>query len=475
MKTTDMVENYILGLGLNIKKTYKFIPKSDYDYNSKLKTETLEIGKYKVELSKINQNTRKFKYMLWNAKNNFIDDVEIKGDIGTCCNELVNNALIYYTDFIKYIVENIKVKEDLTEKLIILCNGAITNLGNEIQNTLSNYNIKLAEAKRESDATRSGALARANNKINTPRETYVRIYENDSIFGKDIYAQTVNVGYSESMKDAIIAGAQNAADVIESININIVNDKALEEIKKLKEKITSNFNNNLVNLLSTKLDDVFNGETLEKSGKTIEDPTVYSNIYEVINELEEKDFENYKLVLDFFEYNIINNLKTDVENNIFNYFIKEGKDDYNKIDYKLYVYLKSDDFKAGSHLSTRIRNYYENPNQSFSNYKNLKDLSSTIEETKTNINNCKYLTNEEKQSIKLSLDKYLKKEKTNKISKIYDIIITILLIIFTIIAIYLGIKYTSLMKYTDNPTTLLCIIGIPALIIGVIAAIKADY
>lgn len=44
MKTKDMVENYLLSLGLSIKNTYEFIPQRDYDFNEKVKTEKVEIG-----------------------------------------------------------------------------------------------------------------------------------------------------------------------------------------------------------------------------------------------------------------------------------------------------------------------------------------------------------------------------------------------------------------------------------------------
>ena len=62
MKVEDMIENYLLSMGQKINlENYTFIPKRDYEYRSKIKEETIKIGKYTIELTKINRNSKENK------------------------------------------------------------------------------------------------------------------------------------------------------------------------------------------------------------------------------------------------------------------------------------------------------------------------------------------------------------------------------------------------------------------------------
>jgi len=159
MEVNDMIENYLLSMGQKINlESYTFLPKRNYDYRSVIKEETLKIGKYTVELSKVNLNSQELRNVLAISRNNFNNNVSISEDVSVSCKNIVNNAIVYFTDFLKYAYNNFDFSIEVVEKLITLCNGAIDTLARNIQSTLSEYNIKMAQAQREGAADAQSSL-----------------------------------------------------------------------------------------------------------------------------------------------------------------------------------------------------------------------------------------------------------------------------------------------------------------------------
>lgn len=149
MKTKDMLEDYLLSLEVSIKNKYTFLPKTDYDFKEKKKDETVKIGEYNIKLTQQYANSRELRLMLNSAKNNFIDKVTITEDMHKSCEGIVKNSVIYFTDLIKYLDSILELKPEIMEKLIILCNAGIANVGKEMENALSEYNVKMAQAQAE--------------------------------------------------------------------------------------------------------------------------------------------------------------------------------------------------------------------------------------------------------------------------------------------------------------------------------------
>ena len=121
MKVEDVIENYLLSLGQKISlENYNFIPKQDYNYKNIMKEEKIKIGNYTVELNQINLNSKKLKNVLSSSRTNFNDRVPISEDVTVSCKNIVNNAITYFTDFLKYTYNNFDLNIETVEKFVTI-------------------------------------------------------------------------------------------------------------------------------------------------------------------------------------------------------------------------------------------------------------------------------------------------------------------------------------------------------------------
>ena len=119
MKTKDMLEDYLLSLGVSIKNNYTFLPKTEYDFKEKKNDETVKLRKHTIKLSQQFANSRELRLMLNSAKDNFINKVTITEDMHKSCEGILKNSIIYFTDLIKYLDSILELKPEIMEKLII--------------------------------------------------------------------------------------------------------------------------------------------------------------------------------------------------------------------------------------------------------------------------------------------------------------------------------------------------------------------
>ncbi len=442
MKSRDIIENYLIGIGISLKNTYTFIPKMNYEYSKTGKSETVELGNYKVKLTRKYKNTRQLNVMLDYTRDLFVYDVHLSNNLSKACDELAGSAVCYFAEFIKYIANNIEINADLAEKLITLVESAINNTEKEIGKVVSNYNITLDKIKDRIASGRVEMTAQAIADSNRVTGFYTTTYKHEGLFGDSYttYATPITSGVNAGSS---IAGANRAADNLQSVYEKGARDNAVDELSDLKVRIINYFNDKLRDLLAVKLDEYFDEEALDGKGKNLgENPVLRGQYINIVDSLKEEQFEDFKKVIEYYDINILDDLKEKTVNNIYSYFINEGKCDYDKVDYKLYTFLTNEKFGTKSLVSDKIKTYLSNVK--FSTPGENKKLIETFERKTKLINDCDYLTKEEKESILKSYDDFKKKNKKMSTGNIIDIILSIIVVVIGIYAIITGIRYASL-------------------------------
>lgn len=477
MKVEDMIENYLLSMGQKINlENYAFIPKRDYDYRSKIKEETIKIGKYTIELTKINRNSKEFSNILYNARTNFNNSVSVSEDVTASCKNIVNNAITYFTDFLKYAYNNFDLTQEITEKFITLCNGAIDTLGRDIQSTLSEYNIKMAEAQREGAMEAQSSLTSSLADIESKKRTYVTLDSyHDPIYGDRVIG-SVSQGFSDkAFHEGMVAGARQAAALIGSIPVEIANKKAVEGLKKLRNKTVVNFNNNFEDLLSAKIKNLICTDFIDKTGNDLNDnPMIYSHYCAIIPDLKEEDLENFDKAIKFFDFNLDENLSNEALENLMNYYKENNSFEYDGGDVKLVIYLKNDKYIFRNQILNRILEIIKNKFQNASK----EDINNLLDSTLKAIEACKYIKEEDIEKIKTeckelaenTIKNKIALAKENKIILILNIISSITLILLFVMCICVASKFW----YMIGSSGLLMLISV-ALLIGLIVLFRKNF
>lgn len=468
MKAKDMIENYLIELGISLKKNYIYIPKSDYEYSStRGKIEVVKLGNYEVKLDKIIRNTRELVYVTNIARSNFVNNVTLTGDVSKACEKLMGNSILYYAEFVKYVANNIDIKIELAEKLLSLTKGAIDNTEKEINNVVSEFNVGMNNARAKGDEHRAELTAEAIAEANKIKGFHTSVQNTSGLFSESYTIHATPITTSAAKRNEMISMASGAASQIQSIYEDIAGDRAIEGLRKVRSKVIDNFNKQLKELLSVKLDNYFEEELLDSNGKNIGDnPIIYGHYIDIVDELKEDQLEDFKKAIEYYGVYLLNDLKERVENNMYNAFIKDGNGNYDKIDYKLYVVLKGDEFGPGSNLCERIRKKFLVGFNKNLSYKENKKHISNHDNFRDKINQCRYLSDDDKKDIIKSFDDFKVKAKKNKNNNIIDLVLTIITIVIGIIALFINIKYMLLYGVYNNSIYLYCLGGgIAALII----------
>lgn len=499
MKVEDMIENYLLSMGqkINLEK-YSFIPKRDYDYKSKIKEETLKIGKYKVELTKVNRNSKELGNIFYNARTNFNNNVSVSEDVGASCKNIVNNAINYFTDFLKYAYNNFDLTPEIAEKFITLCNGAIDTLGRNIQSTLAEYDIKMAEAQRQGAMDAQNSLASSLADIESKKSTYVTMDTyHDPIMG-DRAVGYVSHGFADkAMHEGMLAGARQAASIIGSIPVEIASKEAVEGLKKLRNKTVSDFNSNFEDLVAAKIKKLIDTDIIDKNGKDLNDnSTIYSHYYSIVKDLKEEDLENFSKAIKFYNFDIKDQVTSDALESVTSYYNKNNSFDYKGGDALLAIYLNDDQYLYRKEISESILQTIKNKLQKAKKEEIDKVLESLLEP----IQSCKYIKDEDikriqkegKEIAETTISNKIKETKDNRIILLLNIISSILIVVLAVTSFCVGIKFwyiiieSGLLLLVVSPAIIICFIKLfiknckiknKALKIGIIiiAAILSIY
>lgn len=474
MKSKDMLEDYLLSLGVSIKNKYTFLPKTEYNFNEKKKDETVKLAKYNVKLSEQFANSRELRLMLNCAKDSFIEKVSITKDMHTSCKAIVENSVIYFTDLLKYLDSIIDIKPELMEKLIILCNGGISNVGKEIEQALSSYSIEMTKAQLEGQAEGQRSLEASIMDINSKKSTYVTLDSyHDPIMGNRTMGY-VSSGFSDkAFAEGMMLGAQQAAAIIASVPVDVANDKAVEGLKAIRTNILKHFNKSIFELLSAKLPKLFDEDILDNEGNNLEENPTYKNFYlDILSDLKEDQFEDLVKATKYYDINIDKDVKQRVEDNIYNYYINERKCDYDKVDYKLYMYLFKDDNELMTNISSRLKKYF----LSVTTNEKKKEVFKSVEEKEKYLNECSYINDADKEEVINKYKNVRKSSTKDDANKKINIILSIISIITVAIGIFLAFRYRStFMDYPDSNYTYQILFGSAGAAFLTFFAVTCDF
>ena len=472
MKARDMVENYLIGLGISLKKNYAYIPNEEYEYSSKAgKTEVVKLGKHEVKLNKIIRNTRELNWVTNCARSEFINTVTVSGDIMKSCDKLMGHAVLYFAEFVKYIAYNIDIKVDMAEKLMALATGAMDNTSREIDNVLSQYGKNMEDARARAAEHRADLAASAIADITKVEGYHVTGYEHEGLFGDTytIRATPITMGEDRARKRMEIASG--AAAQLEAIFEEGAVDKAVDALAKVRNRIVTEFNEKLKELLGVKLDEYFEEKLFDSEGKNVGDnPTIYHHYLDVVDELEEEQLEDFKKATEYYRIYLLGDLKQHVEDNMYNSFVNNKDLDYKKIDYKAYVMLKGDEFGPGSNLAKRIIERYTAHFREGVPFKENKKYIKNHEGFRTKLSNCRYLSDKDKEAIFASYDNYKTGTYKERNNNIIHLILTIIMVITGVYALIVGWKYTTMFgAYNDQ----VYLFGYGGIICGIVLAVVA--
>lgn len=475
MKSKDMLEDYLLSLGVSIKNKYTFLPNTGYDFKEKIKDETVKVGKHKIKLTKQYKDSRELRLNLNTAKNNFMDRVTVTDDVHKSCENIINNSIIYFTDILKHLNNILDLKPEVMEKLIILCNGGITNVGKEIENALSEYNVKMTQAKAESAAEYQRSYASSMADIESKKDTYVHVTTyHDSVFGDHSVGYVSNGFADKAMAEGMMLGAHHAAAMIAEIPIDIANKNAKEKISGIRANIVKKFNNSVIEFISAKFSEQFDEDILYNNGDNIdENPTYYQYYLDIIKDLKDEDLENFDKATKFYGIDIESELKSNLENEIVNYYLKNFKCDYDSSDYQLFKYLKFNEESLKLRVADRLHKYFlDLPEPS-----NKKVYFAKIDELQPKLESCEYITEENKKKIidtyNNCKEKIIKNRRSNAIDNVLTIVSILTFIATSAIAIWHSIIFEVYPEYNMSGWTFLGVLAF-ALVLFLTARSDSD-
>lgn len=469
MKTKDMLEDYLLSLEVSIKNKYTFLPKTDYDFKDKKKDETVKLGKYNIKLSQQYANSRELRLMLNSAKDNFISKVTITEDMHKSCEGIVKNSVIYFTDLIKYLDSILELKPEIMEKLIILCNAGIANVGKEIENALSEYSVKMAQAQAEGAQEAQSSLLSSMADIESKKSTYMTVDTyHDPIYGNRAVGYISSGFADKAMAEGMMAGARHAASIIGNIPVEVASKNAIEKLKGIRVNILKKFNSSVFEFVCAKFPKVFDEDILDNKGNNIEENPTYHQYYiDIIKDLKEEDMENFNKVTKYYDIdvNLESELKDVIVDEMVNYYLKNFKCDYDSQYYKLYRYLKFNEESLMIRVGDRLHKYFlDLPDPS-----NKNKYFAKIDELQPKLAACDYITDENKKKITDAYDSYktkiIEKRRNRAIDTTLTIISIIVFIAVAAVAIWHSIVFEVYPEYNMSGWTFLGVLVVGAIIV----------
>lgn len=438
MDTNEILENYLISNGCSISNKYGYILDDNYDYLKDEKSKKVEIASKTILLNKQSKNTVKLNIVMFNSKyilHSYMTKHlnEMTGDISNFSNFLFNSGLVYFTDYLKYLNNKFSINEKLLNNLINLTNANIMSLKEALSQTIIKHQNKMNQINQDITNSINNSNARSiAEAANAARYTFGQVDYSSSLFGNgySAYGSSFSVsGKSQATLNSEISANISYANFLGSKNKNIANQEILIETYNMFLNLIDKFNFDLKEILMLKLPNLFNEYIINNDGDLEKNPTNLNSWIQLAKDIKKEDFNKLKEILDFYELNILSYIKSYTINNILNYYNSNNKCDYNDNYLELYrFFTNNSDITLDKDFQTKI---YNSVLSKASN--NELKLDSKI----ILINDCNYLTKENKDKI---IQKFNDEEKaTKKFNK--SILTKIILLIVPFIAIISFIIY----------------------------------
>lgn len=450
MKIEEVMDEFLLNMGMKLSTKNKYLLIDDYDYTSKEKSRTIKIGNKEIKINKEKINTVRFLNSVDDVKDNFVRDLRnydkkkldelYKGEnyYREVSDYAIPECRIYFIDFLRYAVE----KFDLNETNFKLVKTLVENSINRVDS----ISTVAGSYQKEHDA----AWARAKGygtALDTKTEQKIASGPKYVSLGYDgiFYA---NSAYTKSQIDTMYASNNQLAGMEFS--------EANKKLQKMADDAISNylygtidsFHDSFKDIILAKYKKLFDDDIISGEKNIEVNPMYLDGWKELIKNIDEDDFDKVKEVNDIFDLNLESTIYREVKNNIVEYYKQNKKCDYNNVDAKLYLYLSGKkDFTVESLgvdniVNVDIFNYFNDVIKN-NTYSRKLNLNIFLKEEKDLIKECIYLSKEDIEELTRRANNKVKDFKEQRFT-IYDLgiyVVWALAVILSIVGLFLDIGF----------------------------------
>ena len=422
MGVQEIKDEFLLSMGCSISNRYNYINDDGYDYFAKLEEKDVKISNMNIPIRKSIGNTMLLnsdlalsgsQAMLKVAEE--INSVNSNNDsIAKLGNYTMEVGKVYFTDWLKYAINKLKIDEQLLQYMISLITSAAATLNDNVMEILNKHQINLSNAKMEAMNWQNQRNAEISAQaLNAPKTTFAVTDTREPLVGRWATSYTFATTKStvtEGMLRGQFQSSSVVADIMSKNRENSAYQKATGELGQVIENIILRFNEQLMELLVMKLPNLFSEDVLNNNSNLELNPTNREEWLKIISELNDEELQELKKLNKFYGIGLKQPLETRLAKDIYNYYIKDLKTDFNNNDFKLYLLIKEQDTKTFPEISSKMYDYFYDEiwaKNTFKITESAKKSETLWNENKKAINECEYLTAEHKKELVKECDHLL--------------------------------------------------------------------
>ena len=437
MELREKIDNYLISQGCSISNNYSYIiDEENYNYGKKESEEIVKIGDYSIPLNSIMRNNVELSNSQIGSSfvfANYLQEVasDENNQVFDICDYANKGAIVYYTDYLKYVSEKFKLTDSILENIENLINASIKSTTESIDKILTKNQMDHLEAVEKGNAERASSDTRAvAEAARASRVSFTKVYSEAGLLGGvNSYGMTYSSStMSQSDLNASFGASAFSAYQTESFEKRWANQTAVSDLMKTISREVENFNKNLTEILIVKIPEVFNRDVYSKVENIEKNPLYVEGYAKVVESLEEKEIDNFKKVMDYYTINYLPYLEPTLGEHIIADYKETKKCDYDGVDRKLYEALNKNKGLALGSVQKQIYNIIKEDIDK----KKESSKEKYVEERKL-IEDCIYLTEKSKKDLEEVMNihgrhAYFKSSELR--TKIIPIVVTVAIIGF---------------------------------------------
>ena len=426
MKIEEVMDEFLLSMGMKLSTKNKYLKIDDYDYNAKFKAKTIKINDKEIKITKEKMNSIHFITNLDNVNNSFVKDIKnydkkkldelYKGEkyYAAVANYAISECKYYFIDHLRYALEKFDLNETNFKLIKSLVENSI-NTVNSISSVAGSYQKEHDAAWARAKGYGTALDSKTEQKIASGPK-YVSLGY-DGVFYE-------NSAYTKSQIDSMYASNNQLAGMEFSEANRKLQEIADNYLQNNLYGTISRFDENFRDIIFAKYKNIFDDDIISGEKNIEVNPLYFDGWKEEIKYIKEDEFDKVKEVNELFDLNLEEIIYREVKNNIVEYYKQNKKCDYNGVDANLYLYLSSKkDFTVESLgvdniVNVDIFNYFNDviKNTSYSRKLNLETL---LKEEKNLISECIYLSKEDIEELTRRANNKIRDFKERRFT-IYD-------------------------------------------------------
>lgn len=441
----NLIESYLVSLGLKLSIKNQYLKIDDYDYQSSLKDKKVNIAGKKIPLNTTSVNTVHLLEVMKEARKNLMDDINLedrefkKMGIGeryfnSTCDMMTKKSLTYFTEYLKFVSEKFELNETIFNLMVLAINNSYSTLQLTLKEILNQYNMNYNHAYVSQQVYETKLDNQIQNELSSAPVMYTGRYDGNTWHGyvSSTVSDTTKKGYKDAKNEL---SAMHFASEIKQAG-----DNAEEAIQKARDKVMNDFEESIKDIIFSKYKKYFNLDVVNNEKDIEKNPFSMDSWQTLFSNVTEEDFEKIKEVDDYYHLNLKTVALKLLSKNVLEYYKNTFQCDYNEVDAKLYFYLSGDKDLSVATLGNNnginiaIYNYfyYLNKNRTDKDYK--KEKNAYLKEMKLIEENI-YLTASDKEKLIQNIKNKTKDFKKDSMKKMFKII-GIVILIAAIISIF---------------------------------------